>query len=241
MLLAMLFTLLLFDEGAEQPPYYVVLTNKKIMKVMAPPQFQGKLATVTLLDGKVTSLPVRMIDQAETEKYNQRVAEKMERERLAAEARAEEEAKVKARREALRKKKQESLRNVELREFDELPKYERPDNTVAKPPETESKPAGDPMVKNFTSDDPVFVSQETIRPYDDHIEVICKVKVQAVNGAGNIKVKLKVRYDKEAGDEIEQAVEGNLAYNGEAVITFRLDKTDTIVDTFYTVSADIVP
>ena len=239
MLLAMLFSFLLFDNGAEPPPYYLVMTNKKVMKVKVAPKIQGKLATITLLDGKMTSLPARMIDLAETEKYNQRVADKAESDRLAAEAKAAVEAQLEVKRAARRKKKQESLRKVELRADDELPKYERPNNTQVETAAAVGQPTGDAQVNNFTSDDPVFVAQETIRSYDNRTEIICKVKVQATKGAFDIKVKLTVRYSKAAAGEIEQRIDGALAYNQTGTVTFRLNQADTVVATFYEVSATV--
>ena len=232
MLFVLLFALL---QDTDADLYHVVLTNKKVMKVQAPPDCQGRLCRITLANGEITSLPAAMIDQAATEELNQRLADERARaleEQAAAEAA---EAELRAKRQALIAKK-----NVVLEIDDELPQYERPPNTQATTTgQPDAEPVAPPISKDFTSNNPVYVSRETLTRYADRTEVVAVVTVQSTTGAEEIQVTLKVNYDVEAADTFTRTISRAMAMNESETLTFTLAKTDQVTKTAYEVTASI--
>jgi len=232
MLLTVLFCLMAIEEPV---PYYVVLKNKKVMTVKEAPSCQGRLCKVTLLNGQVTSLPAKLIDTVETDRYNTEKAEKREQERLAKEAEAAANEKAKAKREARRKNK-----HIAITVDEALPKYERNPNTQAKQAVEEGDvPMAEPTVNTFQSADPVYVSREIITTYSDHCDVELQIMVNHSKGANDIKVNLKVSYENESADNMEKSIPGRTAFQKTATVTFRLDKTDAITRTNHKVTAVI--
>lgn len=236
MMVVALFCLLVFQE-AGQEPYYVVMSNKKVMKVQGPPECQGTLCKVTQLNGQVISLPAKMIDMAETESYNQRLAEKKAQEEQEAAARAEAEAKAQAKRDERRRKRQGT---ISLSVDDELKKFQ-PSYTLADGPTSEEgAPAedasGPPRVETFQSDNPVYISKETITPFPDRHQIEVEVTCRNATGAQKVRVIVKINYANEPADTLEKAVNRDMAANDTVVVSFEA-KADQIIQTSYEVRA----
>jgi len=235
LLLAVLFSMIAFQDSEEL--YHVVLTNKKVMKIQAPPECEGRLCTITLASGEVTSLPASLIDREATEKLNDQRAEAREAARMEAEAAAAAAEEARMAREAEAAEREPIVLEVD----DELPVYERPPNTPVA--ETTDGTAGDPVepaqTQTFSSNNPVYVSSETITRYPDHTVIEATVSVNSTTGAEQIEVTLKVNYDREAADTFTRTIARRMALSETQVLSFRIGKTDRITKTAYEVTGQV--
>jgi len=236
MLLLCLISLL---QGGQEP-YILWLTNGKTMRVQAPPVCAKELCTVTLLDGEVTSLPARLIDLEKSETYNRELAQKR------AEAEAARLEAAKAQQEAVQaRKEKEGPKVVKLTIDDTLPKYDRSLNThsgeIAPDPSSLNQPSqvGEPVAHTFSSQDPIYLSKETITSFSDHHEVVAEVAVRHSKGVTNVKVRLKVFYENSAPMEYVETIPGNIPFNSTSSVVFHLATTDSILRTQFEVSGDL--
>ena len=224
-----------------EEPYVLWLTNGKTMRVKAPPVCEGQRCTVTILNGEVTSLPAQLLDLEKSATYHREMAEK----RAADEAARIAAAKVRAEELQARKEK-EGPKVIRITADDTLPKYDRSANTHTgdidpeKNPLNLSEQVGEPVVHTFSSQDPLYLSKETITSFNDHHEVVAEVSVRHSSGAENIKIRLKVYYENSAPVEYVENIPGSTPFNGTSSVIFHLPTADGIMRTQYEVSGDLV-
>jgi len=214
-------------------PYRVVLTNKKIMKVRAAPECDGKRCRITLLNGEITSVPAAMIDLDATEELQQQLAEeraaaeraRIEARKAEAERRAEQQAKV-------------AEKTIILGVDDALPRYQRNNRPVTTEAPAATEPDPD-YTQEFTSEEPVFVASEAITVTESGTTIAATVKVQSTTGAENISVTLVVDFDEAGSTTVTKTIPGKMTINTTRTITFQVAETDAIVRTSYEVAATI--
>ena len=236
----LLLCLIILFQGADEP-YVLWLTNGKTMRVQAPPVCENQLCKVTLLNSEVTSLPAKLIDLEKSETYNKEMAEKRAAEEAArleaARARAEE---IKAR------KEKEGPKVIKITADDTLPKYDRSANTHTgaidpdKNPLNNSERVGEPIVNTYSSQDPIYLSKETITNFNDHHEIVAEISVRHSQGADKIKVRLKVYYENSAPVEYVENIPGTVPFNGTSSVIFHLPNPDGIMRTHFEVSGELV-
>ncbi len=236
MIITLLFSLLLL---VPDDPYVLVLTNNKKMKVQAPPQCSGRLCTVTLLNGEKTSIPSKLIDQAKTETFNREMAEEKEAMRLASEEAQRKEMEAQAKEP---EKEEETKREIVLRAGDKLPEYDRSRNSmkgVVQPASANSEMIGEPRVRSFSSEDPVYIKTETITRFTDYYNVVCVLKTNVSGGVRNVKVQAKANFENGLPIEIEKQA-GNLALTADSPITFKIKSSEELIQVRYLIDYETV-
>ncbi len=213
---------------AAEDPYVLFLTNNQRVEVQAPPECEGQRCVLVLTDGSRISLPANLIDQERTRRYNEEMARRKQEQEEAAAAAAEEAG-----------DSQEEREPVTLTSVAQMPVYDRSRNTVsgtAGPVAPE--PLGPPQVRNFSSEDPVYVSKETITRFADGYRIEYEVKINNSAGARNVALSIKVNYANEAAQELTQDL-GDMSFGDVKTAAFALEMSDEILFTSYQITGDL--
>lgn len=225
--------LVIMMAGTGEDPYVLILTNNKQMKVAQAPDCDDKVCKVLLLNGDFTSMPVRMIDLKKTAAFHE------EQQRLRDEQSRKQAEAQKALLESGQSEEQKQP-EIKLSRYEELPAGDPNENALVNMGASEEEaPVLDQKVKNFASNDPVYVATERVTTYESDYKIECDLKTNEANGVQNVNVRVKVIYSDGLPEETSQSL-SKIDPGQAARISFRVKKNGEIVQIGYSIDYDVL-
>ena len=223
-----MISLLFLLTGFFQDPagYVVMLKNGKVIRVQAPPQFEGRNCVFTTQDGTASAIPASMVDQEKTAQRNEEIQQQIEQVKL-----AKEEAEALARAEAEKARKEAETKVIKVGDTNALPTYADPGNNTLD--EGNGEPAegavtGPSNTRLFNNDrnDPVFVKSEVSSRVGDNWQFILTVGCDAAQGVSNVNVSFTLVYaDGSQTNAVRAVSPAKIAYQSEGTVTFEFPAT----------------
>lgn len=212
--------------------YIIIMNNNKKMKVRSAPVCQGRFCKVTLINGEVTTLPSKLINHEKTREYNKQMIEKRQQ-------KIAEDAALAKQKLAEEKKKREQMRSIT--DSKKLPRYDRTTGTAGTlvGPDVSGEPTGEPIVKTYVSEDPVYVILERMIPYEDKTIIQVTIKTNIATGIHSANIDIKIHFEDGTIREYSQST-GPIEYNKTEELVFNADATGGIVQTAYNIKYEVV-
>lgn len=229
----LLFLLLTLSFVPSDAPYVLVLKNKQLVELQKPPEYKDKLVYLLHVSGKKMTLPVSMVDQEQTERYNVALQEhrekaKRETERLAAEAAA------------VATEAPAPPPVIKIDNNRDLPEYDRSSNSVTGfQNETVAAPQD---VKTFTykSDDGVYLAQETQTRFADRVVLEGLLKVNHPGQVSEIMVTLDVSLSESGSQQLKKKATPDAGTRGDQLtVRFEIPTNEEVLRTQFSISATV--